>query len=124
MKLIDDVAFDGAFSFTYSARPGTPAADLVDDIPQEEKSRRLSQLQKRIDELFSGYSKAMVDNVERVLVEGPSKKNKTELAARTENNRVINFPGGPNSERLIGHYVNVKVTEAVAHSLRGELVLI
>jgi tRNA-2-methylthio-N6-dimethylallyladenosine synthase len=79
-------------------------------------------LQKRIDELFLGYSKAMVGNVERVLVEGASKKNKTELAARTENNRVINFPGGPNGDRLIGHYVDVKVTEAVAHTLRGEIV--
>jgi tRNA-2-methylthio-N6-dimethylallyladenosine synthase len=122
MKLIDDVAFDGAFSFTYSARPGTPAADLLDDTTPAEKSARLSQLQKRIDELFLGYSKAMVGNVERVLVEGASKKNKTELAARTENNRVINFPGGPNGDRLIGHYVDVKVTEAVAHTLRGEIV--
>jgi tRNA-2-methylthio-N6-dimethylallyladenosine synthase len=123
MKLIDDVALDGAFSFTYSARPGTPAADLADDTPAEVKSKRLSQLQKRIDELFSGYSRAMVGKVERVLVEGTSKKSKTELAARTENNRVINFPGGPNGERLIGHYVDVTVTEAVAHSLRGELVV-
>ncbi len=122
MKLIDDVAFDGAFSFTYSARPGTPAADLADDTPAAEKSARLSQLQKRIDELFSGYSRAMVGNIERVLVEGTSKKSKSELAARTENNRVINFPGGPNAHRLVGEYVDVKVIEAVAHSLRGEIV--
>jgi tRNA-2-methylthio-N6-dimethylallyladenosine synthase len=80
-------------------------------------------LQKRIDELFSGYSQAMVGNIERVLVEGTSKKSKSELAARTENNRVINFPAGPNGERLIGHYVDVKVTQAVAHSLRGEMVV-
>jgi tRNA-2-methylthio-N6-dimethylallyladenosine synthase len=119
MKLIDDVAFDGAFSFTYSARPGTPAADLVDDTPAAEKSARLSQLQKRIDELFYGYSQAMVGKVERALVESVSKKSKDELAARTENNRVVNFPG---NARLIGEYVDVKITEAVAHTLRGEVV--
>jgi tRNA-2-methylthio-N6-dimethylallyladenosine synthase len=119
MKLIDDVAFDGAFSFTYSARPGTPAADLSDDTPASEKSARLSQLQKRIDELFYGYSEAMVGKVERVLVEGVSKKSKTELAARTENNRVVNFPG---HDRLIGEYVDVTITAAVAHTLRGEIV--
>ncbi|TAG46919.1 MAG: tRNA (N6-isopentenyl adenosine(37)-C2)-methylthiotransferase MiaB [Betaproteobacteria bacterium] len=119
MKLIDDVAFDGAFSFTYSARPGTPAADLSDDTPATEKSARLSQLQKRIDELFYGYSEAMVGKVERVLVEGVSKKSKTELAARTENNRVVNFPG---NDRLIGEYVDVTITAAVAHTLRGEIV--
>jgi tRNA-2-methylthio-N6-dimethylallyladenosine synthase len=119
MKLIDDVAFDGAFSFTYSARPGTPAADLADDTPASEKSARLSQLQKRIDELFYGYSEAMVGKLERVLVEGVSKKSKTELAARTENNRVVNFPG---NDRLIGTYVDVTITAAVAHTLRGDIV--
>jgi tRNA-2-methylthio-N6-dimethylallyladenosine synthase len=120
MKLIDDVAFDGAFSFVYSARPGTPAADLVDDTPAAEKSARLSQLQKRIDELFTGYSQAMVGSVQRALVEGISKKSTTELAARCENMRVVNFPG---NARLIGEYVDVKITEAAAHSLRGEIVL-
>ncbi len=119
MKLIDDVAFDGAFSFVYSARPGTPAADLVDDTPAAEKSQRLYQLQKRIDELFSGYSQLMVDSVERVLIESVSKKSATELAGRCENMRVVNFPGNP---RLIGEYVDVKITEAAAHSLRGEIV--
>ena len=124
MKLIDDVGFDGAFSFVYSARPGTPAAGLVDDTPAAEKSARLSQLQKRIDELFSGYSQAMVGSVERVLIEGVSKKSATELAGRCENIRVVNFPAGPQGARLIGHYVNVKITEAVAHSLRGEIVTV
>jgi tRNA-2-methylthio-N6-dimethylallyladenosine synthase len=119
MKLIDDVAFDGAFSFTYSARPGTPAADLADETPAAEKSARLSQLQKRIDQLFYGYSQAMVGKVERVLVESVSKKSNVELAARTENNRVVNFPG---NARLIGEYVDVTITEAVAHTLRGEIV--
>ena len=124
MKLIDDVGFDGAFSFVYSARPGTPAAGLIDDTPAAEKSARLSQLQKRIDELFSGYSQAMVGSVERVLIEGVSKKSATELAGRCENIRVVNFPAGPQGARLIGHYVNVKITEAVTHSLRGEIVTV
>ena len=124
MKLIDDVGFDGAFSFVYSARPGTPAAGLVDDTPAAEKSARLSQLQKRIDELFSGYSQAMVGSVERVLIEGVSKKSTAELAGRCENIRVVNFPAGPQGARLIGQYVNVKITEAVAHSLRGEIVTV
>ncbi len=121
MKLIDDVAFDGAFSFVYSARPGTPAADLVDDTPAAEKSQRLYQLQRRIDELFSGYSQAMVGSVERVLIESVSKKSATELAGRCENMRVVNFPG---NARLIGEYVDVKITEAAAHSLRGEIVTV
>jgi len=123
MKLIDDVAFDGAFSFVYSARPGTPAADLPDDTPASEKSARLSQLQKRIDELFLGYSQAMVGNVERVLVESVSRKSAHELAARCENNRVVNFPAGAQGTRLIGQYVDVRITEAAAHSLRGEIVV-
>jgi tRNA-2-methylthio-N6-dimethylallyladenosine synthase len=124
MKLIDDVAFDGAFSFVYSARPGTPAADLVDDTPGAEKSQRLYQLQKRIDELFSGYSQAMVGSVARVLIESVSKKSATELAGRCENMRVVNFPAGPHSERLIGQYAEVKITEAAAHSLRGEIITV
>ena len=121
MKLIDDVAFDGAFSFVYSARPGTPAADLVDDTPPTEKSQRLYQLQARIDALFFGYSQAMVGSVERVLIEGVSKKSSAELAGRCENMRVVNFPG---HARLIGEYVDVKITEAAAHSLRGEIVTV
>ena len=121
MKLIDDVAFDGAFSFVYSARPGTPAADLADDTPAAEKSQRLYQLQRRIDELFLGYSQAMVGSVERVLIESVSKKSATELAGRCENMRVVNFPG---NSRLIGEYVDVKITEAAAHSLRGEVVTV
>lgn len=123
MKLIDDVAFDGAFSFVYSARPGTPAADLVDDTPAAEKSQRLYQLQKRIDELFLGYSQAMIGKTERVLIEGVSRKSDTELAGRTENMRVVNFPGGPNAARLMGQYVDVKITDAAPHSLRGEMVI-
>jgi tRNA-2-methylthio-N6-dimethylallyladenosine synthase len=92
----------------------------VDDTPAAEKSARLSQLQKRIDELFMGYSQAMVGSVQRALVEGISKKSTTQLAARCENMRVVNFPG---NARLTGEYVDVKITEAAAHSLRGEIVV-
>ncbi|HWU83776.1 MAG TPA: tRNA (N6-isopentenyl adenosine(37)-C2)-methylthiotransferase MiaB [Rhodocyclaceae bacterium] len=123
MQLIEDVVFDGSFSFTYSARPGTPASDLADDTPQEVKLRRLMRLQKRIDEMQQEVSRSMVGSVQRVLVEGRAKKareNESELAGRTENNRVVNFPG---NERLLGHYVNVRITEAQPHSLRGEIVI-
>jgi tRNA-2-methylthio-N6-dimethylallyladenosine synthase len=91
MKLIDDVGFDASFSFIYSARPGTPAADLADDTPAAVKLERLQRLQQRIDELAQEVSLAMVGSVQRVLVEGVSKKNKSELAGRTDNNRVVNF---------------------------------
>jgi len=124
MKLIDDVAFDGAFSFVYSARPGTPAADLTDDTPAAEKSQRLYQLQKRLDELFFGYSKSMIGTTERVLVESVSRKSNTELAGRAESMRIVNFPAGSHGERLIGEYVDVNITDAAPHSLRGEMVLI
>ena len=120
MQLIEDVVFDGSFSFTYSARPGTPASDLVDDTPQEVKLKRLMRLQKRIDEMQQEVSRSMVGSVQRVLVEGKAKKDESELAGRTENNRVVNFPG---NERLLGHYVNVTITEAQPHSLRGEIVI-
>jgi tRNA-2-methylthio-N6-dimethylallyladenosine synthase len=120
MQLIEDVVFDGSFSFTYSARPGTPAADLADDTPQEVKLRRLMRLQKRIDEMQQEVSRSMVGSVQRVLVEGKAKKDERELAGRTENNRVVNFSG---NERLLGHYVEVRITEAQPHSLRGEIVV-
>lgn len=120
MQLIEDVVFDGSFSFTYSARPGTPASDLADDTPQEVKLKRLMRLQKKIDEQQQEVSRSMVGSVQRVLVEGKSKKDESELAGRTENNRVVNFPG---NERLLGHYVEVRITEAQPHSLRGEIVI-
>jgi tRNA-2-methylthio-N6-dimethylallyladenosine synthase len=91
MKLIDDVGFDASFSFLYSSRPGTPAAELADDTPQAVKLERLLRLQKRIDELAQAVSRAMVGSVQRVLVEGLSKKDANELAGRTDNNRVVNF---------------------------------
>jgi tRNA-2-methylthio-N6-dimethylallyladenosine synthase len=119
MKLIDDVGYDNSFSFIFSPRPGTPAANLRDDTPYEVKVDRLQRLQARLQQFHDEYSAAMVGTVQRVLVEGHAKKDATELAARTENNRVVNFAG---PARLIGHYVDVTVTHAYPHSLRGEVV--
>ncbi|MFN4340922.1 MAG: tRNA (N6-isopentenyl adenosine(37)-C2)-methylthiotransferase MiaB [Azonexus sp.] len=120
MKLIDDVAFDASFSFIYSPRPGTPALELDDNTPADVKSARLSRLQKRIDELAQAVSRSMVGTVQRVLVEGTSKKDANELAGRTDNNRIVNFAGNP---RLINTFVEVRITEALPHSLRGEIVI-
>ncbi|MGB7989441.1 MAG: tRNA (N6-isopentenyl adenosine(37)-C2)-methylthiotransferase MiaB [Candidatus Methylophosphatis roskildensis] len=119
MKLIDDIGFDGSFSFLYSARPGTPAADIRDETPHEVKAARLAQLQRRIDEQAHAASEAMVGTRQRILVEGVSKKNPEELAGRTDNNRVVNFVGQP---RLIGQFVDVAIVRAYPHSLRGEVV--
>ena len=119
MRLIDDVGFDVSFSFVYSARPGTPAAELPDDTPPQVKSARLTRLQSRIDELERKVNDAMLGTVQRVLVEGVSKKDTGELAGRTDNNRVVNFRGAP---ELIGRFVDVKITQVVRHTLRGELV--
>jgi tRNA-2-methylthio-N6-dimethylallyladenosine synthase len=120
MKLIEDVGFDNAFSFVYSPRPGTPAADLADDTPQELKLARLARLQKRIEEQTQDVSRSMVGTVQRILVEGTSRKDESEFAGRTDNNRVVNFAG---NARQIGHFVNVRITEALPHSLRGEVVI-
>ncbi len=119
MKLIEDLGFDTSFSFVYSSRPGTPAADLADDTPQDVKLARLSRLQKRIEEHAATISAGMVGSVQRILVEGPSKKDPNELAGRTDNNRVVNFAGNP---RLVGHFVDVSIVSALPHSLRGEIV--
>jgi len=119
MKLIDDIGFDASFSFIYSTRPGTPAADLPDDTPAELKTTRLMRLQKRIEELAGAVSLSMVGSVQRVLVEGVSKKNDAELAGRTDNNRIVNFVGNP---RLIHRFSDVRITAALPHSLRGEIV--
>ena len=119
MKLIDDVGFDASFSFIYSPRPGTPAADMPDEVPHETKQARLQRLQARISELEAAISERMVGTVQRVVVEGLSKKNEHELAGRTDNNRVVNFAGSPG---MIGRFVDVRITEVWAHTLRGELV--
>jgi len=119
MKLVEDVRFDGAFSFIYSARPGTPAASLADATPHAVKLERLQRLQARLQELSLEYSLAMVGTVQRVLVEGPSRKDAAELAARTANNRIVNFAG---PAHLAGRFVEVEVAQALPHSLRGRLV--
>ena len=118
MALIEDVGFDGSFSFVYSPRPGTPAADLADDTPQATKLARLQRLQAATDGHARRISEAMVGTTQRVLVEGPSRKDPNELSGRTENNRVVNFAGAP---RLVGHLVDLAITSALPHSLRGEL---
>jgi len=119
MKLIKDVDFDMSFSFIFSPRPGTPAADYPCDVPEQEKKERLYELQQVVNSQAMRYSRLMLDTEQRVLVEGPSKKNLMELRARTENNRVVNFEG---SADLIGQFVDVKITDVFANSLRGELV--
>ncbi len=119
MKLIEELGFDTSFSFVYSSRPGTPAADLPDDTPQDVKLARLARLQKRIEAHAATISAGMVGSVQRILVEGPSKKDPNELAGRTDNNRVVNFAGNP---RLVGHFVDVNIVSALPHSLRGEIV--
>ncbi|TNF52485.1 MAG: tRNA (N6-isopentenyl adenosine(37)-C2)-methylthiotransferase MiaB [Gammaproteobacteria bacterium] len=121
LRLLEEVNFDHSFSFVYSPRPGTPAASLHDDVPQEEKLQRLYRLQAQLDRQVKAYSAAMVGSVQRVLVEGPSKKDAQELAGRTENNRVVNFAGHP---RLIGHFVDVRITRALPNSLRGEILMV
>jgi tRNA-2-methylthio-N6-dimethylallyladenosine synthase len=118
LALIEDVGFDQSFSFVYSARPGTPAADLPDDTPAALKVERLRQLQARIETQAQSISQAMVGSLQAVLVEGRSRKSESELAGRTANNRVVNFPG-PAS--LIGTLTEVRITAALPHSLRGEL---
>jgi tRNA-2-methylthio-N6-dimethylallyladenosine synthase len=121
MRLVDEVRFDHSFSFLYSARPGTPAASLTDDTPHEEKLARLQRLQARLNEHGQAISEAMIGTRQRILVEGVSRKDQTELYGRTGNNRVVNFPGHP---RLIGHFIHVDITAALPHSLRGSPELI
>jgi len=119
MNLIDEVRFDHSFSFVYSPRPGTPAADLPDPVPVRVKKERLARLQSRINELGRAVSESMVDSVQRVLVERPSKRDVQQFSGRTENNRVVNFRA---SRDLIGEFTDVRITDALPNSLRGELV--
>ena len=119
MKLIDDIGFDASFSFLFSPHPGTPAAEMSDDTPAEVQTARLMRLQQRIDALAQEISQGMVGSIQRVRVEGFSKKDERELAGRTDNNRVVNFVGNP---RLINRFIDVRITAALPHSLRGEVV--
>lgn len=118
MKLVEGLNFDDSFSFIYSPRPGTPAAGLPDDTPHEAKLARLQRLQEKIEQQAQVISHAMVGTTQRILAEGPSRKNASELRGRTDNNRMVNFGGSP---ALIGHFVDVKITAALSHSLRGEI---
>ncbi|MFV1874115.1 MAG: tRNA (N6-isopentenyl adenosine(37)-C2)-methylthiotransferase MiaB [Oleiphilus sp.] len=122
MNLINDVGFDNSFSFIYSARPGTPAADIEDTTSEEDKKKRLSILQQRIAQQAQEISRRMVGNIERILVTGFSKKDPGELQGRTENNRVVNFRAKQDrtDSQLIGRFIDVKITDAYSNSLRGE----
>lgn len=119
MALIDEIGFDTSFSFIYSARPGTPAAGLVDEVPQDTKKAWLQRLQAKIRDQADAISAAMVGTQQRVLVMGEAKKGEGQLAARTENNRVVNFSGG---RQLVGQFADVHITQALPNSLRGSLV--
>lgn len=119
MRLVDELRFDRSFSFIYSPRPGTPAAGYPDDVPLEVKQRRLARLQARLNEIAMEISQAMIGTVQRVLVERPSTKDSSQLAGRTENNRVVNFSGEAD---IIGNFVDILITEALPNSLRGEIV--
>jgi tRNA-2-methylthio-N6-dimethylallyladenosine synthase len=118
MKLVEDIGFDQSFSFIFSRRPGTPAANLHDDTPDSTKHERLARLQAAINANAKQISEGMVGSVQNVLVEGPSKKNPHEMTGRTENMRYVNFPG---DARLIGQFVDVQITQAMSNSLRGRV---
>ncbi|HEX2545057.1 MAG TPA: tRNA (N6-isopentenyl adenosine(37)-C2)-methylthiotransferase MiaB [Ramlibacter sp.] len=120
MKLVDDVGYDASFSFIFSPRPGTPAANLADDTPHAVKLKRLQHLQAVLEENIRRISASRVGTVQPILVEGPSRKDPNELMGRTECNRIVNFAG---PQRLVGQMVDVTITQALPHSLRGEVLL-
>ncbi|MGS0743691.1 tRNA (N6-isopentenyl adenosine(37)-C2)-methylthiotransferase MiaB [Glaciimonas sp. GG7] len=124
MKLINEIGYDNSFSFIFSPRPGTPAASLEDDTPDDVKLKRLQHLQAVIKDNTIRISEEMIGTVQRILVDGPSKKDPNELQGRSENNRVVNFDGGPNSARLIGQLIDVTITESYKYSLRGEMLIV
>ncbi len=119
MDLIEQVGYDTSFSFIYSARPGTPASDLADDVPMEVKQARLQRLQKRIVEMAADISASMVGSKQTVLVDRPARKDPKQISGRTENNRVVNFDG---DHALIGKFVDLEITEALPNSLRGKII--
>ena len=119
MQLIETVGYDQSFSFIYSACPGTPASDLLDDVPMEVKQARLKRLQTRITEMALQISHNMVGTTQTILVDRPARKGAGQMSGRTENNRVVNFDGGTD---LIGQFVQVEITEALPNSLRGQLI--
>ncbi|WP_330984472.1 MULTISPECIES: tRNA (N6-isopentenyl adenosine(37)-C2)-methylthiotransferase MiaB [Enterobacterales] len=119
MKVISDVNMDTSYSFIFSARPGTPAADMVDDVPEEDKKQRLYILQERINQQAMAWSRRMIGTTQRILVEGTSRKSIMELTGRTENNRVVNFEGTPD---MVGKFVDVEIVDVYTNSLRGKVV--
>lgn len=119
MNLMEEMNFDTSFSFLYSARPGTPAAELADDTPREIREARLSRLQSRNIEMAAAISRRMVGTTQRILVEGPARKSPRQMCGRTENNRVVNFDCSDTA--LIGRFADVEITEALTNSLRGRL---
>jgi tRNA-2-methylthio-N6-dimethylallyladenosine synthase len=116
MRLVEDVGFDSSFSFVFSPRPGTPAAALSDETPHGEKLARLQRLQAQLESQAQAISRSRVGTRQRILVEGPSRKDPGELMGRTECNRIVNFPG---PQRLVGQMIDVTITQALPHSLRG-----
>jgi tRNA-2-methylthio-N6-dimethylallyladenosine synthase len=122
LKLIDDVGYDSSFSFVFSPRPGTPAASLPDETPHDTKLRRLQQLQAALESNVRRISASRVGTLQRILVEGPSRKDPHELMGRTECNRIVNFDGGAAASALVGRMIEVSITQALPHSLRGALV--
>jgi tRNA-2-methylthio-N6-dimethylallyladenosine synthase len=123
MKLITDIGFDASFSFIFSPRPGTPAANLHDDTPHEVKLRRLQNLQATVEDNVRRIGESRVGTVQRILVEGASRKSAAELMGRTECNRIVNFDAGPQGQRLVGQMIDVRITEALPHSMRGQVLL-
>jgi len=123
LQLVRDIGYDACFSFIFSPRPGTPAANLHDDTPHAVKLERLQQLQALLEENVQRISTARVGTVQRILVEGPSRKNPAELMGRTECNRIVNFDGGPLAPRLVGQMIAVRITQALPHSLRAEVIV-
>jgi tRNA-2-methylthio-N6-dimethylallyladenosine synthase len=121
MKLVEDVEFDASFSFIYSPRPGTPAANLQDLTGYPVKLKRLKTLQDHLEANVLRFSEMLVGTTQKILVEGPSRKSSDDLMGRTECNRIVNFPGGPNARRLVGRIVDARITQAFPHSLRGEV---
>ncbi len=121
MQLIEDIGFDYSFSFIYSARPGTPAASIMDEVPARRSKQRLARLQSRITEMAFAISENMVGTTQRLLVYGTSKKDINEVSGRTENNRIVNFPGDVS---MIGKFVDARITKAYANSLRGEVIAV
>ena len=121
MKLIDEVGYDASFSFIFSPRPGTPAANLHDETPHDVKLARLQHLQAVVEQNVRAISASRVGTAQRILVEGPSRKNPHELMGRTECNRIVNFDAGAQGAQLLGQMVDVVITQALPHSLRGRL---